>query len=141
MNLSVLLISSEVEVRKEAPFIFQFPLLHSSRNLLPHNYVPLSCPKVCPTRPDYVAPLLNKMTSMDVVRLSKGRPAAKSVTGEAVDGSGEASGAAAAKAAAAATAATAAAAKRNDGAAISAARDRFLQRKAGGGAGQGQGRK
>ena len=92
--------------------------------------------QVCPTRPDYVAPLLSKMTSVDVSRLSRGRPVAGGLAGVDVAdgrGGGEAGGGRGAAAAAAA-----AAAKRNDGAAVSAARERFLQRKAGGGAGAGK---
>jgi hypothetical protein len=92
---------------------------------------------VCTTRYEYVAPLLTKIAKLDVKRLSRSKAAA-------------AAAAAAAKTAADAQAPAAAGAagqggagggqqpggvKRNDAGAVSAARERYLQRKASTGSG------
>jgi hypothetical protein len=101
--------------------------------------------QVCPVEYRWVEPLLPKLTGVNVRRLSKGRLLAEKEAeaaaaaaargggaggGGAGGGSGSGGGGAAAAGAAAAAAAAAAAVKRNDGQAVDAARQRYLQRKA-----------
>ena len=89
--------------------------------------------QACPTKTECVAPLKIKMMGVDVTRLSKGHTRPRERHGSAGEGGAVEAGSGAAEAPAGADAVTAA--KRNDSAAVRAARERFFGRKAAGGGG------
>lgn len=85
--------------------------------------------QVCPTRGEYVEPLLKKMLAVDAKRLSRGSTQPEAPAAGGPEGVPQGVGAGA-RAGVGAGAGAAGPGKRNDTQAVSAARERYLSRKA-----------
>ena len=87
--------------------------------------------QVCPTQYQYVAPLLSKLKGVDVKRLSRSVAANQAQAGAAADAAEGGGGPAAPsqERVPPAPGSVGGAARRNDASAVSAARERYLQRR------------